>query len=315
MKLPFKLSPSYYLPEWLTAKYDWTSRARLRMFILLTASAVVVAVMVYCVLHYSGTYYALFCFPFAAVVASFGNRPRSDTRPLKFGIQYWIFSASIIIAPLLIAASYYTETQPYTFMPLFLVGYFLIFFFTVAGAYLFKITPETRETDAVVWLLKRTASEEPSYFQKAGQISKQPTHKYEGQQPADSKYDHRQACLLTSLLPLLLSLITSKIQYRASQKEGFKDPAFLEKESDDLTLYVACLSQLSAFDDSPGSPWENQSAIVHPTLSTQDRKLLADALQQVSKLEGESNALLSSAARDALKYYRVGEKSEGQESV
>jgi len=173
-----------------------------------------------------------------------------------------------------------------------------------------------RSTTIVAWLLVSTASQEPSHFQKAGQIFKHPKNepgqKDEHQAFAGPNYDHRKASLLTSLLPLLSSLITSKAPSRASQQEGTKDQAFPGKE--DLEIYVACLVQLSAFEDSPGSIWKNQSAMVHPTLSHPNDMSLADALERISNLGGKSNSILRSTALDALQHYGV-EKAERQESV
>lgn len=315
IKLFFKFFPGYYIPRRLIDNKFKPHSMRLalvRIMGTVTVSGAVIAVMITCVLKTnSGAFYALICIPFAAGVSLFGNRPRLDQRPLKFGIQYWVFLASIFIAPFMIAPSYYSDTRPKTFLSLFLVGCGLIAVFALSGIYLFKFTPETRETDAITWLLERTASQEPSHFQKAGQISKQPTHKYEDQERADSKYDHRQASMLTSLQPLLFSLITSKVQYWIPWEKGTKDRALPEKDTKDLAIYVACLSQLSAFDDSKGEIWKNKSAIVHPTLSPSNTRSLVDALEKISDLEGESNSLLRSAAQDALKHY----KTEGKESV
>jgi len=289
-----------------------TQRPLLRLFSIGVASCVVIGVLVLCVLKYnSGAYYALICFPFAAGLSIFGDLPRSYERPPRYGIEYWIFLASVVIAPFMIAASYYSDTRRDKFIGLFSTGCALLVLFTVSGTQLFKFTPETRETDAVAWLLASTAPQKPEYFEKAGKISKQPKdNSYK--RPKDSNYDHRKASLLNSLLPLLSSLITSKIQPRDSHQEGTKDQ---EKETKVLEIYVACLAQLSDFKNFDGSIWKNQLAVIHPILSPSNKKLLSDALEKISNLKGESNLLLRSAARDALKHYKVGEKTEGQELV
>jgi hypothetical protein len=311
IKLLFKLFPDRHLPEWMFGgKLSRMSPAVVRVFSVTLASVAVIVVMIICVLKYTGAYYALICFPFAAGVSIFGDPPRSDQRPPKYGIQYWIFLACIVIAPVMVAASYFSNTRPFVFIGAFSIGSILIAIFSIAGTHLFKFTPDTREGDAVAWLLKWTPSQEPSYFQKAGQISKQPK-----QEPED-EYAHRKAFLLTSLLPLLSSLITSKIQYRASQQEGTKDQASQEKEAKDLAIYVACLAQLSAFKDSEEPWWKNKSAVVHP--SPPHAVSLVESLETILKtveIEGEPNSLLRSAAEDALQYYRVEEKSEAQDSV
>ena len=333
IKLFFKFFLGHYLRQWILGvrKYYNFSRAQhngqnqrhplLRLFSIGVASSIVIFVLILCVLKYdSGASYALICFPFAAGLSIFGDLPRSYKRPPRYGIEYWIFLASIIIAPFMIAASYFSDTRRDKFIGLFSTGCALLVLFTVFGTQLFKFTPETRETDAVAWLLVSAASQKPSDFQKAVQISKHPKNepgqKDEHEELAGSNYDHRKASMLTSLLPLLSSLITSKVQSWASQQEGTKDQAFLEEEGKDLEIYVACLAQLSAFEDSQGSIWKNQSAVVHPTLSSPNDMSLADALEKISELGGESNSLqvLRGAARDALQHYG-GEKAEGQESV
>ena len=287
----------------------------LRLFIIGVVSIIVISVLILCILKYnSGAYYALICFPFAAGLSIFGDLPRSYERPPRYGLEYWIFLASIVIAPFMIAASYYSDTQRDKFMGLFFTGCALHLLFTVFGARLFRFTPETRETDAVAWLLASTASQKPEHFQKAGKISTQPkgeAHIYEP--PKDSNYDHRKASLLTSLLPLLSSLITSKIQSLDLHHDGTKDHAFPEEETKDLEIYVACLAQLSDFKNLDGSFWKNRSALKHPILSSSNRASpLVDALEKISNLKGESNLRLSSAARDALKYYKVGKETEGR---
>jgi len=280
-------------------------------------SIVVIIGTVYCVRKYSGSYFDLMCIPFAAGISTFAKLPKLDRRPPKFGIQYFILLASIVIAPVLIAAGYYSHTHTPTFLGLFLTGCALIFVFAIAGSHIFKFIPDTQETDAIAWLLKRTSSQEPSYFQKAGQISEHSNHqpKQSMHEPAHN-CDHRKA-LLTSLLPLLSSLITSKIQYQASQ-QGTEDSASQEKGTNDLAIYVACLAQLSVFTDSKGSFSRNESALVHPCLSPPDAESLADSLEKIlGTLEGKSDPILRTAAQGALRHYslRVGEKTEGQESV
>jgi len=301
IKLFFKFFPGHYLPKWMrnADKFLGMTHALLRIFSVGVASILVIGVMVFCVLRYnSGAYYAFICFPFAAGVSIFGDLPRSYERPPKYGIEYWIFLASIVIAPFVIAASYYSDTRFATFVGLFSTGCALLLLFTIFGSQLFKFTPETRETDAVAWLLDWTASQEPSYFRKAGEISKKPKDD-RCQHPKDENYDHRKAFLLTSLLPLLSSLITSKIQYRDSNQE----------ETKDLEIYVACLAQLSNFEPFGGSIWKNQSALVHP----ENVESLVESLEKILGVKAwESNSLLRSAAQDALKHYK---KTKGEESV
>jgi len=122
------------------------------LFSIGVASSIVILVLVLCILKYdSGAYYALICFPFAAGLSIFGDLPRSDKRPPRYGIEYWIFLASITIAPFMIAASYFSDTRRNKFIGLFSTGCALLVLFTVLGTQLFKFTPKTRETDAVAY--------------------------------------------------------------------------------------------------------------------------------------------------------------------
>ena len=294
-----------------------TQHPLLRLFSTVVVSGIVVLVLVLCILKFnSGAYYALICLPFAAGLSIFWDLPRSYERPPRYGLEYWILLASIVIAPFMIAASYFSDTHREKFMGLFFTGCALHLLFTVFGAQLFTFTPETRETDAVAWLLASTASQKPEHFKKAGKISMEPKYKHPlYRYPKDSNYDHRKASMLTSLLPLLSFLITSKIQSRNSHQEGTKDQVLPEKETKDLEIYVACLAQLSDFQNVKGSIWRNQLAVIHPSLSDSNTTSLVDALEEISKWEGKFNLHLSSAARDALKYYKVGKKAEGKESV
>jgi len=319
IKIILNLFPGYCLPKGIFPDKHSRTKWWIRRVSVTVISILVTIGMVFGVRKYSGSYYALMCVPFAASISTFAKLPKLDRRPPQFGIQYFILLASIVIAPVLIAAGYYTHTHTSTFLGLFLTGCILIFVFAIAGSHIFKFLPDTQETDAIAWLLNRTSSQEPSYFQKAGQISEhsnhQPKQPEDGSAPAHN-FDHRKASLLTSLLPLLSSLITSKIQYRASQQKGTEDSASQEKGMKDLEIYVACLAQLSAFTKSPGSFLRNQSALEHPSLSPPDAKSLADSLEKIlGTLEGESNIILRSAAEDALRHYRVVEKTEGRESL
>jgi len=288
--------------------------ALLLLIMILVVSIVVLVVLVLSVLKSnSGTYYALICLPFAASLSIFGNLPRSYERPPRYGLEYWIFLASVVIAPFMIAASYYSDSRRDKFMGLFFTGCGLQLLFTVFGALLFTFTPETRDTDAVAWLLVSTASQKPEHFRKAGQISNKPPNlEHKSEHPNASNYDHRKASLLTSLQPLLSSLITSKLQ---TLKDGTKNQAFPAEETlKDVEIYVACLAQLSNFENFHGSIWKNQSAVIHPVLSPQKEKSpLESALEEIStNPNGKFNSLLTSAARDALQHYKGGEKTEGR---
>jgi len=288
----------------------------LQLFMIGVLSSIVLVVLVLCILKFnSGTYYALICLPFAASLSIFGDLPRSYERPPRYGLEYWIFLASVVIAPFMIAASYYSDSRRDKFMGLFFTGCGLHLLFTVFGARLFTFTPETRDTDAVAWLLVSTASQKPEHFRKAGRISNQPPKdKSPYQHPKDSNYDHRKASLLTSLQPLLSSLITSKFQTLNLHQDGTKDQALPAEKTKDLEIYVACLAQLSNFENFDGSIWKNQSAVIHPVLSTSNEKSpLEIALEEISNNpNGKFNSRLESAARDALQYYKGGEKTEGR---
>ena len=290
IKLLFNLFPEYNLPERMVGpKISRMKPGLVRIVSITLVSVAMVVATIICVLRYSGAYYPLICFPFAAGVSILGNPPRSDQIPPKYGIQNWILLASVTIGLVLVIAGYFS-TRPTIFIGLFCAGGALVALFTIVGTQVYKFTPDTREADAVSWLLKWTPSQKPSYFRKAGQISKQPKH-----EPA-SKYEHRKALLLNSLLPLLSPLITSKIRYQASEGEELK--------TEDLEIYVACLAQLSAFTDSEGSLWKNQAALAHPSPPN------AESLTAILRtLEGNPNHVLRSAATDALRYYRAEENS------
>ena len=317
IKVLFNLFPGYYIPKRIIPKKNSNPKWWIRRASVTAISIAVIVGMFFCVRRYSGSYYALMCVPFAAGISTFAKLPRRDQRPPKFGIQYFIFLASIAIAPVLIAASYYSDTNLSTFLGLFVTGCILIGLFTVIGAQLFKFTPDTWETDAVAWLLEWTPSQKPSYFQKAGQISQHSNHPLkQSKDGSEQNFEHRKASLLTSLLPLLSSLITSKIKYRASQQEGTEDSASQEKGTKDLEIYVACLAQLSAFKDSQGSFLKNRSALVHPSLSPPDAESLADSLEKIrGTWKWGSNSILRNAAEEALLYYGVQEKAKEQVSV
>ncbi|KIM38902.1 hypothetical protein M413DRAFT_29830 [Hebeloma cylindrosporum] len=314
VKLLFKLFPGYTtkLSEKVVgSKFSKEMPGLLQIISVTLASAAVLAVMVYCVLHYSGAYYALVCFPFAASVSIFGGRPKSDERPPKYGIQHWILFASSIIAPFIIAASYFSDTRLHTFVGLFSATVALLVAFTIGGVLLFKTMPNTGEIDAMSWLLEWSSSQEPSYFQKAAQISKPP----KDAKKAPEEYVHRKSSLLKPLQPLLASLITSKIQYWDSERDDPKDQALQlkEEETKDLEIYVACLAQLSAFTDSQSSWRKNRSAVIHPK---QVPDGLVESLEAIDKmLEAESYSLLRSAAQDALQHYKAKDKTKGQEAV
>ena len=235
-------------------------------------SVAVLAVTGYLVLIYSYAFFAIIWFPTAAVFSLAGNPPPSYGRPSKYRIPHLLLFGGVIITPMIAFACAFIDRRP-VFIGLFVTASFVFFVIAVYAVRTYKFIPDTGEADAIAWLLKSTSSQDPSLFKNAGQIA--------------DKSERHKALLLTSLLPLLSPLITSQNHNRGEQ---------------DLETYVACLAQLSAFADAEGSFWKNEAAVVHPPLPD------ASLPKILQKLESSgSDSSLSSAARDALRYY--GEKA------
>ena len=236
------------------------------------------AMITYATLTRSSICTPLICVPVAITFAySMQESPGADHKPQKFRLPLLILLTFLIIAPILAAAGYFRNPQksPF-FISLYSVGMLVLFAFGWMASGLSKSMEETREIDAIAWLLNSTPSHNPTLFKKASQIA--------------SRGDY-QPRFLTSIMPLLSSLITS--HYTDN------DPQLLE-------ISVSCLAQLSNFMDVKGSfwcLWEN--ARQHPTLEEPLREKLKKLAQDTRDVPG-----LRSAAAKVLHNFNLNGQGE-----
>ncbi|KDR65507.1 hypothetical protein GALMADRAFT_217532 [Galerina marginata CBS 339.88] len=269
MRFLFKLILRHSLPKWIVGAKTSKRTRGLRILGVIIFSGATLIATAFLVLQYSYVFFALIWFPTAAVFWLAGDPPKSDGKPYKYGIHHLLLVGGVVITPLIAFAGSFIDRPP-VFIALFGAASIIFAVIATYAIRTYKCIPNTEEAEAVAWLLKSTSSQDPAYFRNAGQIA--------------AGSEHRKALLLSSLLPLLLPLITSR---NSHHKEH------------DLETYVACLAQLSAFTGTEGSFWKNEGAVVHPLLP--DTSLLT----RLKKLELESpqNSRLRIAARDALRYY------------
>jgi hypothetical protein len=269
MRFISKAFYQYPFPKWMVGTKDSTRYRRLQTLGVILLSVVVLVATALLVLRYSYAFFGLIWFLTAAIFSLAGNPPQSDGRPSKYRIPHLLLFGGVIITPLIAFACAFIDRPP-VFLGLFIAGSVVFAVIAVYAVRTYKFIPDTREADAVAWLLKSTSSQDPSLFKNAGQIA--------------DKSEHHKALLLTSLLPLLSPLITSRNRHQDEQ---------------DLETYVACLAQLSAFADAEGSFWKNEGEVIHPPLpDTSLPKILQDL-----EFGSSSNPSLRSAARDTLRYY------------
>lgn len=182
-----------------------------------------------------------------------------QTRPSKYRIPHLLLFGGVIITPLIAFACAFIDRPP-IFLGLFIVASVVFAVIAIYAVRTYKSIPDTGEADAIAWLLKSTSSQDPSLFKNAGQIA--------------NKSEHHKALLLTSLLPLLSPLITSRNCHQHEQ---------------DLETYVVCLAQLSAFADAEGSFWKNEDAVVHPPFPDTSLLKILQNLQPGKQLAAKSS--------------------------
>ncbi|KAF8811280.1 hypothetical protein BYT27DRAFT_7134298 [Phlegmacium glaucopus] len=246
----------------------------------------------YGTLKFSGGILVLVCIPLAITFAyAMQEETKLAHKPQTYRLPHFSLVAFVIIGSMLSAAGYFSGSRK-IFLILYCVGMALLFFFGVAARQMAKSAKETREIDAIVWLLNSSHSRSRPLFERVIQISKS---------SRGSDYKPR---LLESLMPLLSSLIISsrtKMLHENSQPN-------------DLEIYVSCLAQLSDFTKKQGSwwlLWENMKR--RRKLDEKLQKKLEE-LAKFSESQARGSSNIKRYAKLVLDIYRSDEgKKEWQE--
>ena len=200
------------------------------------------------------------------------------------------------------------------FIPLYIIGSLCIISACWLISKVSKSMADTREIDAIAWLITTIPSQHPvTIFQKAGQMT-----------GANSIGRHYRPRLLKSLMPLLTPLITSHHvpdHQQSSDTHSAKSgdvpkgrpltsltlvndnmvPIDEDSHSKNLEIYIACLARLSEFTDSEGTFWcLREDAIQHPKLE----QPLIDKLVKLAKPQCRSE-VVRSAATKVLNNYKL----------
>ncbi|KAF8801147.1 hypothetical protein BYT27DRAFT_7115509 [Phlegmacium glaucopus] len=245
------LSNKFDIPEWMRKLNPGRSWLPIAGLVLWFGSGSAIA---YGTLKFSGGIMVLVCIPLAITFAYSmpeeeirSREPQKDPSrlsfvfydetkrriPQKYRLPLFSLGNFVVIGSLLSTAGYFNHSWG-IFITLYIIGMVLLLLFGIIARPLAKSTKETREIDAVAWLLNSTSSDSRSLFMKAGKITSG-----KGDDARGGDYKPR---LLASLLPLLSSLITSP---RTKVDEDSKPT--------DLEVYVSCLAQLSDFVRDTGS--------------------------------------------------------------
>jgi hypothetical protein len=144
-----------------------------------------------------------------------------------------------------------------------------------------RFVPDTLPAEAVAWLLESSPQQQPELFEKAGRVA---------------STTPRKMILLDTLNHLLPPLIDSHRRPQTGRLE----------RSNELRIYLACLAQVSDFQDSKSGLWRrlrNRAVIKHPALPHGLRDQLED-------MRGGDDIVLSDAAASVLRHYPVVEDEE-----
>jgi len=155
----------------------------------------------------------------------------------------------------------------YSYRMIYIVVSFLGFALLGGVAYqmnkLTRFVPNTLEAEAVAWLLESSPRQQPELFKKAGHVA---------------STTQRKVILLNTLHRLLPPLIASRYRHPPGGPEH-----------QELQIFLACLAQVSNFDDSGKSRLGNRAAIEHPALP-------ADLREQLKELRESEDKSLRDAA-------------------
>ena len=271
----------------------------------------------------TSTWFSLFFFS-TTIPISYSARQEATHKPQKYKIPLLVACVFVFVILIMFLAAWFKSYS--TFIPLFVVGVLVLAFGCWIFSNMSKSMADTGKTDAIAWLLETTPPPNPAtFFKKVGQMT---VDNFDD----ESAGCHYRSRLLGSLMPLLTPLITSYHAPEPPSSPKSDDRRPLTKPGDDmvvvnntvpiininavpinntvlnntapieedlhlknLEIYIACLGQLSKFDNSEGSYWcLKEDARQHPDLD----KLLFDKLKELaSKCH---SGVVKSAAIDVL---------------
>ena len=204
----------------------------------LVACIGVAVLTIFLAIDKSPAYQILTYVPIAGVFAVARKPEKSPDYTPWLGVPGFVFfSGTTILIVISISAYFSGNDHIRKFACISAIGFVLLFFVAICMDRLTRYIPDTREAEAIAWLLKvnSSPSHESLLLKNAGLIAKTP---------------QRKALLLNALIPLLQPLIDSHDEYSRGQ----------------LEIYVSCLAQLSDFQDKKGSYWTNTAPVEHPAL-------------------------------------------------
>ncbi|KAF8811283.1 hypothetical protein BYT27DRAFT_6462320 [Phlegmacium glaucopus] len=273
------LSNKFDIPEWMKEMNPGRRWLPIVGLVLWFGSGSAIA---YGTLKFSGGIMVLVCIPLAITFAYSMQEEETKSResqkdprrrsfrfqhetkrriPQKYRLPLFSLGNFVVIGSLLSTAGYFNHSWT-IFITLYTIGMVLLLLFGIIARPLAKSTKETREIDAIAWLLNSTSSDSRSLFMKAGKITSSSGDAKGGVRGGVRGGEYKPR-LLASLMPLLSSLITSpRTDTQAKLHE--------DSEPTDLEVYVSCLAQLSDFEKYTGS-WRllHEDGKRHPGLEQQ----------------------------------------------
>ena len=193
---------------------------------------------IFLAINESPAYQILTYIPIAGVFAVARKPEKSPDYTPWLGVPGFVFFSGTAIFIMISASAYFSGRGHIpTFACISTIGFVMLFIVAICMDRLTRYIPDTREAEAIAWLLKvnSSPSHESSLLKNAGLIAKTP---------------QRKALLLNALIPLLQPLIESHDEHSRGE----------------LEIYVSCLAQLSDFQDKKRSLWTNTAPVGHPAL-------------------------------------------------
>jgi len=201
------------------------------------------------VARYDPAWQALTFFPMASIFAVARTPEKYDKYSPYYRLPGVTLISGVAVFTMMAVAAYFYSRR-WVYVSISILGFVMIGFATYVMNQLTRYVPDTLPAEAVAWLLESSSWQHPELFKKAGRVATTP---------------QRKVILLKTLHRLLSPLIASRRRRQPGQPE--------HKE---LQIFIACLAQVSHFEDTKRCIPENTAAMKHPALPDDLRDQLRD---------------------------------------